>query len=123
MFTCFSDPNVASHSSSEPESGIFFFRGIWNLSRTRVGLNISSSFPRPLPSHRTVDRRHCQGTFVAELYMDRMPITVSNFVDLVKLGFYDGLHFHRVIDGFMLQFGCPHAKNPKAPNSGQGGRD
>ena len=42
--------------------------------------------------------------------MDKMPITASNFVDLANSGFYDGLHFHRVIDGFMLQFGCPHSK-------------
>ena len=39
------------------------------------------------------------GTFEAELLMDRMPITASNFVDLANTGFYDGLHFHRVIDG------------------------
>ena len=43
------------------------------------------------------------GTFEAELFMDKMPITASNFADLANSGFYDGLHFHRVIDGFMLQ--------------------
>merc|ERR1712217_423034 len=42
-------------------------------------------------------------------------------IDLAKTGFYDGLHFHRVIADFMDQFGCPHAKNPKAPNAGTGG--
>lgn len=34
-----------------------------------------------------------------------MPVTASNFVDLANNGYYDGLHFHRVIDNFMLQFG------------------
>jgi cyclophilin family peptidyl-prolyl cis-trans isomerase len=50
-----------------------------------------------------------------------MPITAGNFVDLVKSGFYNGLHFHRVIDQFMLQFGCPHSKSPKDGRAGTGG--
>ena len=53
--------------------------------------------------------------------MDRMPITASNFVDLANSGFYDGLHFHRVIDGFMLQFGCPNSSDPQSPRAGTGG--
>jgi len=52
-----------------------------------------------------------------------MPITASNFIDLVNKKFYDGLHFHRVIDGFMLQFGCPHSKDPKSSKAGTGGPD
>ena len=43
----------------------------------------------------------------AELYPEIAPITVENFVNLVKDGFYDGLTFHRVINGFMIQGGCP----------------
>ena len=43
----------------------------------------------------------------AELYPDVAPYTVNNFVSLVKSGFYDGLIFHRVINGFMIQGGCP----------------
>ena len=62
-----------------------------------------------------------EGTFTAELYLDRVPRTASNFIDLSKTGFYDGIHFHRVISGFMNQFGCPNAKDPKAGNAGQGG--
>lgn len=42
-----------------------------------------------------------------ELYPDVAPNTVNNFVSLVKKGFYDGLIFHRVISGFMIQGGCP----------------
>ncbi len=60
------------------------------------------------------------GTFKAELFVDKMPITAGNFVKLAKSGFYDGLHFHRVIDGFMLQFGCPHSKDPRSPRAGTG---
>ena len=43
----------------------------------------------------------------AELYKDVAPITVDNFISLVKKHFYDGLIFHRVIPGFMIQGGCP----------------
>jgi cyclophilin family peptidyl-prolyl cis-trans isomerase len=61
------------------------------------------------------------GSFTAEIYLDKMPKTSKNFLDLAKSGFYDGIHFHRVIKGFMLQFGCPHAKDPKSPRAGTGG--
>src|SRR5215813_2808594 len=60
------------------------------------------------------------GNIVVELYTDRMPLTANNFLKLAKSGFYDGLHFHRVIDGFMLQFGCPHSKDPNSPRAGTG---
>jgi len=61
------------------------------------------------------------GKITAEIYLDRVPRTASNFIDLAQSGFYDGLHFHRVIPGFMNQFGCPHSKDPKSPRSGTGG--
>ena len=47
------------------------------------------------------------GTIKAELYADIAPITVTNFVKLAKSGFYDGLTFHRIISGFMIQGGDP----------------
>jgi cyclophilin family peptidyl-prolyl cis-trans isomerase len=61
------------------------------------------------------------GAFEVELYLDKMPITAQNFIDLANDGFYDGLHFHRVIKGFMCQFGCPHSKDPMSPSAGTGG--
>merc|ERR1719384_756381 len=61
------------------------------------------------------------GTFKAELYTDKMPITCGNFIDLANSGFYDGVHFHRVIPNFMNQFGCPNAKDPKSNRAGTGG--
>jgi cyclophilin family peptidyl-prolyl cis-trans isomerase len=60
------------------------------------------------------------GNIDVELFTDKMPITAGNFVKLAKAGFYDGLHFHRVIDGFMLQFGCPHSRDPKSARAGTG---
>ena len=47
------------------------------------------------------------GTITVELYPDVAPITVENFVSLAKKGFYDGLTFHRIIKGFMIQGGDP----------------
>jgi cyclophilin family peptidyl-prolyl cis-trans isomerase len=60
------------------------------------------------------------GTVTVELFTDQMPITAGNFRDLAKAGFYDGLHFHRVIPNFMIQFGCPHSSDPNSPRAGTG---
>src|ERR1700733_12226580 len=60
------------------------------------------------------------GNIPVELFADKMPLTAGNFVKLAKSGFYDGLHFHRVIDGFMLQFGCPFSKDPNSRRAGTG---
>ena len=51
----------------------------------------------------------------AELYPDVAPNTVNNFISLVKKGFYDGLVFHRVIRGFMIQGGCPQGTGMGGP--------
>ncbi|MBE6907576.1 MAG: peptidylprolyl isomerase [Ruminococcaceae bacterium] len=50
-----------------------------------------------------------------ELYPDIAPATVENFIKLVKEGFYDGLIFHRVIPGFMIQGGCPEGTGMGGP--------
>lgn len=52
------------------------------------------------------------GTIKAELYGKTAPISVENFVTLAQSGFYDGLTFHRIIDGFMMQGGAPGADSP-----------
>ena len=62
-----------------------------------------------------------QGSFTAEIFLDKMPVTSKNFLDLAKSGFYDGLHFHRIIKNFMIQFGCPNSKDPNSPMAGRGG--
>lgn len=54
-------------------------------------------------------------TFKAELYPDKAPNTVNNFLSLVKKGFYDGLIFHRVISGFMIQGGDPNGTGTGGP--------
>lgn len=59
-----------------------------------------------------------QGTITAELYPEIAPNTVANFVALAKSGYYDGLIFHRVIPGFMLQGGCPDGTGMGGPGYG-----
>ena len=51
----------------------------------------------------------------AELYPDKAPNTVANFISLANKGFYDGLIFHRVIPGFMIQGGCPKGNGTGGP--------
>lgn len=54
----------------------------------------------------------------AELYPEIAPNTVNNFIELVSKGFYDGLIFHRVIPGFMIQGGCPDGTGMGGPGYG-----
>ena len=72
--------------------------------------------PNPIATFET-----SLGTFKVEIHADKMPVTSKSFVDLATSGFYDGLHFHRVIGNFMLQFGCPHSRDPQSPRAGTGG--
>src|SRR5688572_12717077 len=56
-----------------------------------------------------------KGLLKAELYEKETPITVNNFVVLSKKGFYDGLNFHRVLPGFVIQGGCPEGTGRGGP--------
>lgn len=55
------------------------------------------------------------GVIRAELYPENAPLSVDNFVSLVQKGFYNGLIFHRVIPGFMIQGGCPDGTGMGGP--------
>ncbi|KQH74109.1 peptidylprolyl isomerase [Xylella fastidiosa subsp. sandyi] len=56
-----------------------------------------------------------RGTIKINLFADKTPLTVANFVNLAKRGFYDGLNFHRVIANFMIQGGCPEGSGRGGP--------
>jgi len=56
-----------------------------------------------------------RGTIRVELAADKAPLTVANFVNLAQRGFYDGLNFHRVINDFMIQGGCPEGSGRGGP--------
>ena len=59
--------------------------------------------------------RTSKGDIKMRLFADKAPITVANFVNLAKRGYYDGLAFHRVIPDFMVQGGCPHGTGTGGP--------
>jgi peptidyl-prolyl cis-trans isomerase A (cyclophilin A) len=64
--------------------------------------------------------RHAQfktskGDFKLELFEDKAPITTGNFIKLAEDGYYNGLIFHRVIEGFMIQGGCPQGSGRGGP--------
>ena len=59
--------------------------------------------------------RTSQGDINLRLFADKAPMTVANFVNLAKRGYYDGLSFHRVIPDFMIQGGCPHGTGTGGP--------
>ena len=61
------------------------------------------------------------GNIRISLFTQDAPETTANFLRLVDDGFYNGLHFHRVIEQFMIQGGCPHSKDPMSPRAGTGG--
>ena len=56
-----------------------------------------------------------RGTIHINLHADKAPLTVANFVNLAQRGFYDGLTFHRVINDFMVQGGCPNGSGAGSP--------
>ena len=56
-----------------------------------------------------------KGTINIDLFADKAPVTVANFTNLARRGFYDGLNFHRVIDNFMVQGGCPTGNGTGGP--------
>lgn len=56
-----------------------------------------------------------KGDIRLSLFPDKAPVTVANFVNLAKRGFYDGLKFHRVINDFMIQGGCPKGTGTGGP--------
>jgi peptidyl-prolyl cis-trans isomerase B (cyclophilin B) len=64
-----------------------------------------------LTAHFDTDR----GPIRIELYPDKAPLTVANFVNLAQRGFYNGLNFHRVINDFMVQGGCPQGTGTGGP--------
>jgi cyclophilin family peptidyl-prolyl cis-trans isomerase len=66
-------------------------------------------------ANRTATFSTNHGDFTIELFEDRAPVTTGNFIDLAEKGYYDGLSFHRVIDGFMIQGGCPNGTGTGGP--------
>ena len=62
-----------------------------------------------------------KGDMIVELYENETPVTVDNFVKLIKSEFYNGLSFHRVIPDFVIQGGCPNSRDGAEGMPGTGG--
>jgi len=65
--------------------------------------------------NKLVEFKTNRGNFRIELFKNKVPITVGNFIKLINEGFYDDLIFHRVISNFMIQSGCPHGTGRGGP--------
>jgi len=66
-------------------------------------------------TNRHAEFKTSKGDFKLELFEDRAPITTGNFIKLAEDGYYNGLIFHRAIDGFMIQGGCPQGSGRGGP--------
>lgn len=66
-------------------------------------------------ANRHADFKTSQGNFRLELFEDKAPQTTGNFIQLAESGFYNGLIFHRIIDDFMIQGGCPQGTGMGGP--------
>lgn len=91
---------------------IIFF--VWRLVAWQAGPGMPKQYDAPPPMTIDPSKKYFAtvemengGEFVIELFPDKAPITVNNFVFLAREGFYDGVTFHRVLDGFMAQTGDP----------------
>ena len=80
-----------------------------------IGVISMADTKAPETARQVVTFETNMGTIKIELYNDLAPKTVKNFTDLVEKGFYDGLIFHRVIDNFMIQGGCPQGSGMGGP--------
>ncbi len=62
-----------------------------------------------------------KGDIVVQFYPDVAPVTVASFLHLARTGFFNGVRFHRVVPGFVIQGGDPKSKDPNATDAGTGG--
>ena len=81
----------------------------------RDDVGFTTEYPNPTDDMKTATIETNKGTITLELYDDKTPNTVANFEKLAGEGFYDGLKFHRVIDDFMVQTGCPQGTGTGGP--------
>jgi len=105
-------PHLSSHrnrNGPQRYGTVAAFGGLCAVSRqTRIPHEIDMA-------NRQVTVTTNKGDFRIELFEARAPRTTANFISLVEKGFYDGVPFHRVIDGFMIQGGCPEGSGRGGP--------
>ena len=89
----------------------------------KTPVKVEAKKPKAPYTHPVVKIMTSKGVMIAELYEDKAPNTVANFISLADQGFYTNMHFHRVIQDFMAQGGCPHSRvdKPSRSRPGTGG--
>ncbi len=90
-------------------------RTIVKLTSLIVGILIMAAPVRADENRPKATIKTTLGTIVVELYKDKTPKTADNFIGLAKKGFYNGIIFHRVIPGFMVQTGDPSGNGTGGP--------
>lgn len=91
---------------------VVFMSGCFSSSATPSENDKSGAGP---VNNRVATFDTSKGVFKVQLFEDKAPVTTKNFIDLVNKGFYNGLIFHRVIDGFMIQGGDPQGTGMGGP--------
>lgn len=94
-----------------------------NKTMDRVTIDESNKLEDLAADYKHAVIKTNQGNIKVELYGDESPLTVNNFLNLAKKGFYNGTKFHRVIKDFMIQGGDPNSKDDDWSNDGIGGPD
>ena len=96
-------------------TALFGLINFTNCSLAEKQLNINGKEVQSMNQNRVAVFDTNMGTFTIELFEDKAPITTANFIELAQHNFYDGLIFHRVIDGFMIQGGDPNGNGTGGP--------
>jgi peptidyl-prolyl cis-trans isomerase B (cyclophilin B) len=108
-------PKARTHGGCEPaqEAGKAAYYSVLRCGKVAPAPVVHIQPRNPMPLHAIFDTE--RGAIKVELYPDKAPLTVANFVNLAKRGFYNGLSFHRVIPDFMIQGGCPEGSGRGGP--------
>lgn len=92
-----------------------------NKQAQQDGENVAGEQIQQSPQSVMAQFQTSKGAIVLELFEEKAPVTVANFIKLSEDGFYDGVTFHRVIKDFMIQSGDPNSKDDDWSNDGTGG--
>ncbi len=112
-------PNQPTQAANDPGATLTAYEKAYSATPQLVG---TKQYSAPPPIQIDLTKQYFAtvkmakgGEFVIQLYPDKAPITVNSFVFLAKQGFYDGVTFHRVLEGFMVQGGDPTGTGSGGP--------
>lgn len=95
-----------------PDDNLISSDNFTNNLNNNITINLEESMNQEiLKEYSQAEFETSLGNFTIEFFNEKMPITVANFLNLAKVGYFDGIKFHRVIAGFMIQGGDPLSKD------------